>query len=212
MINCIVMLCFFLAGVLTSWGGLMPASLSYGQFATWVFYGMLVLVGVGVGSNDKALSLLRHAGWRIAVVPATVLVGTLAGAAAASLITSMPVFSSMAVGAGFGYYSLSSILITQMAEQMPAIDKSLAVVALLSNIAREVLTLVASPLLAKYLGGYAPIAVGGATTMDSTLAVVTRFSGKQYMAVALLSGVVLTFIVPVLVPAILKLAALTAGP
>ena len=200
-----MMLGFFLGGVLAAHFDVLPAWLGHGTVATWVFYVLLCLVGITVGSNGKAFSLLRRAGARILLVPAATVVGTLLGAGAASLLIALSLGESMAVGAGFGYYSLSSILIAKLAEDLPSVSRSLAVIALLSNICREVLTIVASPLLAKYMGGCAPISAGGATTMDSTLAVVTRYSGSEYVTVALLNGVVLTFLVPLLVPLILRI-------
>jgi uncharacterized membrane protein YbjE (DUF340 family) len=103
----------------------------------------------------------------------------------------------MAVGAGFGYYSLSGILIAEIS------GEELGVVALLANIFREVLTLTLAPLLVKWFGKYAVIASGGATAMDTTLPVVVRYSGKEMAVVAVFSGLVLSILVPVLVPFIL---------
>ena len=203
----LVMLGFFAAGVLAARLGVLPRGVEYGQWATWVFYAMLAVAGISVGSKDRALSLLARAGWRIAVVPGAVVAGTLLGSAAASLVTGTRVLEALAVGAGFGYYSLSSILITKLAHGLPSIGESLPVVALLSNICREIVTIVSAPLLARRLGGYAPIAAGGATTMDSTLAVITKFSGSEYAMVSLFNGVVLTFLVPILVPLMVRLAA-----
>jgi uncharacterized membrane protein YbjE (DUF340 family) len=102
------------------------------------------------------------------------------------------------VGAGFGYYSLSSIFIGQIS------GKTLGVVALISNILREIITLLGTPLLLKFFGQLAPIAAGGATSMDTTLPVITKFTGKEYAVISVFSGVVLTMLVPFLVTFILK--------
>lgn len=199
MIHSLVMLGFFAAGVLAAYFGVLPDVVTGPSCATYVFYVLLGLVAIGVGSNEKCMVVLKEAGWRIVLIPAGVLVGSLLGSAAASLAVDVSLREALAVGAGFGYYSLSSIIIAPIAGQ------SLAVVALLSNLAREIITLIAAPLLARYIGKYAPIAAGGATTMDSTLAVVARLSGGQYTMVAVFSGVVLTFLVPLLIPLILKI-------
>lgn len=58
-------------------------------------------------------------------------------------------------GIGFGYYSLSSIFITEYR------GAELGTIALLSNIVREMITLLLSPLLVKVAGPLAPIAAGG---------------------------------------------------
>jgi uncharacterized membrane protein YbjE (DUF340 family) len=99
----------------------------------------------------------------------------------------------LAIGSGFGYYSLSSIYITKISGEV------LGVVALLSNIIREVITLIASPVLVKYFGKLAPIASGGATSMDTTLPIITRYSGKEFAVTSVFSGTVLTIIVPFMV-------------
>jgi uncharacterized membrane protein YbjE (DUF340 family) len=77
------------------------------------------------------------------------------------------------------------------------------VVALLSNIFREVATLLTTPILVRYFGKLAGIASGGATAMDTTLPVISRYSGKEYAIIALFSGIVLTILVPFLVTFIL---------
>jgi uncharacterized membrane protein YbjE (DUF340 family) len=78
------------------------------------------------------------------------------------------------------------------------------VTALLSNILREIITLLATPILVLYFGKLAGIASGGATSMDTTLPVITRYSGKEWSIIAVFSGVVLTILVPFLVTFILK--------
>jgi len=203
-IHSLVMIGFFLAGVIAGHIGLVPSRAGSATAAMWVLYALLLLVGVTIGSNGKVLSLLKRAGAKLLLVPASTVVGTLIGAAAASIFIGLSLGESMAVGAGFGYYSLSSILIAKTADDLPGVSGSLAVIALLSNIFREVLTIASSPLLAKYLGGYAPVLAGGATTMDCTLPAVAKYSGSEYVTVALLNGIALTFLVPVLVPLILR--------
>jgi uncharacterized membrane protein YbjE (DUF340 family) len=104
----------------------------------------------------------------------------------------MALHEALAIGSGFGYYSLSSIMISRLS------GETLGVVALLANIMREMTTLLLTPLLARY-GKLAPIAAGGATAMDTTLPIITRFSGSEYGVVGVFSGLVLSIIVPFLV-------------
>ncbi|HXK49802.1 MAG TPA: lysine exporter LysO family protein, partial [Clostridiales bacterium] len=132
--------------------------------------------------------------YRIFFVPLSVITGTLVGVAAVSfLFDSISLNECLAIGSGFGYYSLSSIYITELR------GETLGVIALLSNIIREVVTLIGSPVLAKYFGKLAPIASGGATSMDTTLPIITRYSGKNYAVISIFSGTVLTIIVPFMV-------------
>ena len=71
--------------------------------------------------------------------------------------------------------------------------------ALISNILRELITLFTAPFLVRIFGKLAPISAGGVTSMDITLPVIIRFSGKQYAALAVFHCAVLDPLVPVLV-------------
>jgi len=115
------------------------------------------------------------------------------------LLPALQLREVLAVGAGFGYYSLSSIFISRLH------NDSLGVIALLSNILREILTLILVPLLVKYFGKLAGIASGGATSMDTTFPVISKYSGKDYAIISLFSGIVLTMLVPLLVTLILTI-------
>ena len=99
----------------------------------------------------------------------------------------------MAVGAGFGYYSLSSIFITEYK------GAELGTVALLSNIIREMITLLCAPLLVRWFGNLAPISAGGATTMDTTLPIIARYAGQEFAVISIFHGFVIDFSVPFLV-------------
>lgn len=193
------LLLLFLAGVLLGNRGWLPAGLNKGD--DLAFYTLLLLlffVGIGVGGDADTWRVVRQANVKIILVPTAVVGGTLAGAAAFSLLLpTVNVREALAVGAGFGYYSLSSIVITELHGQQ------LGIVALLANVLRELMTLWLAPLFARRLGRLAPIAAGGATAMDTTLPVISRFAGRDYAAIAVFSGVVLTVLVPLLITLLL---------
>ena len=164
----------------------------------YVLYLLLFFVGLGVGANKNTLKLLKSVNLKIFLIPFSVILGTFLGTFFYSLFdSSLSLRECWAAGAGFGYYSLSSVLIKELA------GSSLGFIALLSNIIREILTLVFTPLIAKYFSKYGPISAGGATSMDTTLPVISRSIGTEYAAVSVFSGLVLTLLVPFLVPLIL---------
>lgn len=99
----------------------------------------------------------------------------------------------MALSSGFAYYSLSSIFITEYR------GAELGTIALMTNIIREMITLLLSPLLARVFGPLAPITSGGATTMDTTLPIITHTVGERYVPLSLYHGFVVDFSVPFLV-------------
>ena len=128
------------------------------------------------------------------LLPLLTVLGTLAGCAAVAwLLPERHLAGCLAIGSGFGYYSLSSIFITEMK------GAELGTIALLANIMREIITLLCAPLLARWFGPLAPISVGGATSMDTTLPIITRAAGEEYSVVAVFHGVAVDFSVPFLV-------------
>ena len=138
--------------------------------------------------------MLRQQQLRIALIPVGTIVGTLIGSAVISLfIAGMRVTDAMAIGSGLGYYSLSSIFITE------AKGAEMGTIALTANIAREIIALLLAPLLVRYFGKLALVAAGGATTADTTLPIITKFSGKEYVVIAIFHGIVCDFSVPFLV-------------
>ncbi len=195
----LIILSFFAMGLIGGIYEIFPQWLLNEDLTTYALFVLMFLVGISIGSDKAAFYVLRKMNFKIFLVPLTVIVGSLLGSALISLMLSdINVKEAMAVGAGFGYYSLSSIFISEIS------GKELGVVALLSNIFREIITLLAVPLLVKYFGKLAGIASGGATAMDTTLPIIVKFTGKEYGIIAIFSGIVLTILVPILLTLILE--------
>ncbi len=195
----LIILAFFISGVILGLTHVLPDMVIENDFSMYALYVLMFLVGIGVGADRSSWQVIRNTNIKIILVPIGVIIGSLLGAAAVAwLLPSISVKESMAVGAGFGYYSLSSIFITQIS------GETLGIIALLSNISRELITLIATPIFVTYFGKLAGIASGGATSMDTTLPIITEYSGKEWAIISVFSGVVLTIIVPFLVPFILE--------
>lgn len=196
----LIIVAFFIAGLLLARWGWIPSSLSEGDVSIWALYALMFLVGISIGSDTQALKAIRGQHWKILWVPVATWAGTLAGTALASLLLpSRNLADCLAVGSGFGYYSLSSIFITEYR------GAELGTIALAANIIREIITLLGAPLLVCWFGKLAPICTGGATTMDTTLPVITRFSGKEFVVISIFHGFIVDFSVPFLVTFFCKL-------
>lgn len=195
----LIIVLFFVLGLISGIVDLLPESISQSDFSSYALYLLMFLVGVGIGVDKNAWQVIKSAKIKIILVPLTVVVGSLVGGGIISIFLSdINLREALAISSGFGYYSLSSIFITKMC------NETLGVIALLSNIMRELITLLATPIFLKYFGKLAPIAAGGATSMDTTLPIITKFSGKDYAIIAIFSGTVLTILVPFLVTFILQ--------
>lgn len=185
---------FFLLGVLLSRWEILPEPFVENDFSMYALYALMFLVGISIGCDRKAFEALKTQNLKIILVPLATIMGTLLGSALVSLLLSGRSLSDcLAVGAGFGYYSLSSIFITEYK------GAELGTIALVANILREIITLLGAAFLARYFGKLAPICSGGATTMDTTLPVITRFSGKEFVIIAIFHGFIVDFSVPFLV-------------
>ena len=197
--NSLIILSFFVLGLLLGLNRLLPGFVIKNDLSIYVLYALMFLVGIGIGADRNALKVIKEIKIKILLVPLCVIVGSLSGASLVSgFFSAINVKEAMAVSAGFGYYSLSSVFITEIS------GETLGVIALLSNISREIITLFATPVFVKYFGKLAGIASGGATAMDTTLPVISHYSGKQWAIIAIFSGIVLTILVPFLVPFILE--------
>ncbi len=187
----LIYLLLFALGVVLAVFGQIPEFLLADDISKWILYGLLFFVGIQIGSSKNMFAAVKRFGFKIALVPVATTVGTFAGVALVSvLLPERSLSDCLSVGAGFAYYSLSSILISEFR------GAELGTVALLANIMREFIVLVFTPWMVKYFGKLAPICAGGATTMDTTLPIITKYSGSDYVVVALFHGMIIDFSVP----------------
>ncbi|MDD6895906.1 MAG: lysine exporter LysO family protein [Prevotellaceae bacterium] len=190
----LVIVGFFALGIVVGLLSIVPDSFLDSDVSYYALCALMFCVGISIGNDSEVLGSFRKVNPRLMLLPVMTIVGTLAGTAAASLV--LPhrhLFDCMAIGSGFGYYSLSSIFITEYR------GAELGTIALLANIMREILTLLCAPLLVRWFGKLAPITLGGATTMDTTLPIITRASGQDFVIVSIFHGFCVDFSVPFLV-------------
>lgn len=166
---------------------------------TYLLCGLMLVVGYTVGGDKASLSRIRSLSPKLLLLPLLTIVGTFVGSTLAYLLLRDFTFGeASAVGAGYGYYSLSSVIIrdTVSPESRGAM---LGSVALISNICREVFSILMAGPLARWFGPLAPICSAGANSMDTTLTFIVRASGKEYAVVSVFHGVLLTVLCPVMV-------------
>ncbi|MBR3883351.1 MAG: lysine exporter LysO family protein [Bacteroidaceae bacterium] len=189
----LVIVAFFVLGILCGIFNLLPAEWFSGS-SIYALCILMFFVGLGLGHDPEIIASFRNLNPILATLPLLTIAGTLAGAAVASMaLPHRTVPECMAVGSGFAYYSLSSIFITQYK------GAELGTIALLSNISREMTTLLCAPLLVRWFGRLAPISSGGATSMDTTLPIISRYSGKEFVILSIFHGFVIDLSVPFLV-------------
>lgn len=194
---------FFAAGCLFGWLGIIPTWLTEDtSISIFVLYLLMFQVGISIGCDKKLKETLSSIRPKLLLIPMATISGTLLFALAISFFLShWRITDILAVSSGFAYYSLSSILITQLKEPTLGIQlaSELGTIALIANILREIYALLCAPLFRKYFGKFAPICAGGATTMDTTLPVIVKCCGNDIVFISILHGIIVDLSVPILV-------------
>ena len=206
--NSIIVVAFFIMGCWTGTKNIF--NFDTHQISMYILYALMLQVGIGIGSNKNIKTMFSTLQWKMLLIPMGTIVGTLFFSAIASLlITQWNVFDCMAVGSGFAYYSLSSILITQFKTASIGLQLAteLGTIALLANIFREMMALIGAPLIHKYFGKTATISAAGVNSMDIVLPAITRYSGNDMMPIAILHGILIDLSVPFFVSFFCSLSA-----
>ena len=152
-------------------------------------------VGVSLGENKEVFQYIKRLGVRILFMPAAIFAGCIAGGFISGLLLRLPYSYSVISASGMGYYSLTGAFMTE------TFGIEAGTYGFIVNVSRDVFTVALLPLLSKISKG-SPIASGAAGCMDTMLVPVTRAVGPELGMVALISGTILTFVVPVWLPVI----------
>jgi uncharacterized membrane protein YbjE (DUF340 family) len=151
---------------------------------------LLALVGFNLRFSLNAL--------RTAPTPlVAAIIGAIVAAPLFTLLTGCPLRASLATTLGFGFYSLAGPLVTT------AIGPVAGLVAFLTNFFRENLTMVTAPWAGPRIRAEGLTAMGGATTMDTTLYFVTAYGDADAGSMALASGLTLTVVASLAIPLVL---------
>lgn len=154
---------------------------------------LYICVGISQGSNKEVFHYLRVLGLRVLWIPAAVLCGSLVGGFVPALFLHVPMKISVISAGGMSFYSITGAYMTQ------TYGLTFGTYGFIVNVLREFFTVLIMPLLIKISRG-SPIAGGAAGDMDTMLAPITKFVGSGLSLVTLLTGMILTFIVPILLP------------
>ncbi|CAI0875786.1 lysine exporter LysO family protein [Serratia entomophila] len=183
---CGVVLGGFLLG-LTQWHWLQFA----GKGSEYALIFLLLLVGIQLRNSGMTLRqiVLNRRGTLVALAVA---VASLAGGALAAQLMGLPLKAGLAMASGFGWYSLSGILITD------AYGPVLGSAAFFNDLARELVAIMLIPTLVRHSRSSA-LGLCGATSMDFTLPVLQRSGGLEMVPPAIVHGFLLSLLAPVLI-------------
>lgn len=134
----------------------------------------MLSVGVSVGMRRGLLAILRHYHVKILVIPAGIIAGSLAGG-------------------GLGWYSLSGAAVSRLA------GPEIGSIAFLASLLRELFSFFLIPFLARGLNGWTAIAPAAATSEDTTLPMLIRYTNEETVVFAVVNGILCSAVVPVII-------------
>jgi uncharacterized membrane protein YbjE (DUF340 family) len=188
-----VVLAGFVTGILLPEAGFNP-----GIITEWTLNVLLFLIGMQFRqSNIPLVNMLKSPA--VIALPLATAVGSLLGGILLAPLFSLPLPRALALASGFGWYSLSGVLISNLGDPM------LGSSAFLANMIRESLGLLLIPVLGQTRVPAMAISVAGATSMDVSLPLIEQTLGPEAVPLSFISGAFLSALVPVLVPLFMKL-------
>ncbi|EPT8873971.1 lysine exporter LysO family protein [Cronobacter dublinensis] len=151
---------------------------------------LLFLIGIQLRNNGMTLRqiVLNRRGMMVAVV---VLGSSLIAGVVNALLLGLPLRAGLAMASGFGWYSLSGILMTE--SYGPVIGSA----AFFNDLGRELIAIMLIPTLVRRSRSTA-LGICGATSMDFTLPVLQRSGGLELVPAAIVHGFILSLLVPLL--------------
>ncbi|MDK9763470.1 lysine exporter LysO family protein [Vibrio fortis] len=180
-------------------GLLLPIGLSWVDTASeWILFALLFFIGIQLRNSGLTLRqiLLNKHGM---VIAATIIVTSMLGGVIAAYLLDIPLFRALAMSSGFGWYSLAGILMGD------AFGPVYGGASFMLELLRELVALVVIPMLIR---SYPCTSIGyaGATAMDFTLPVIQTTGGVRCVPIAIVSGFILSLLVPVLMLFFVSLA------
>lgn len=158
-----------------------------------VLWLLMFAVGIGVGLSKEVLKKVREYRLGVLAIPFGIITASVAAGFLCAPLTGRSLPESVAITSGMGWYSLSGIMITDLA------GAESGAVAFLGNLLREMLSFLVIPWIAKHLNHYAAIAPAGATSEDTTLALILRCTREELVVLSVMNGILCSAAVPFLI-------------
>lgn len=127
------------------------------------------------------------------MIPIGVIIGSIFGGMICGYLFNMNLVYSLSIGASMGWYSLSGVMLESLA------NAQIGTIAFLSSLMREFIAFMMIPILVKYLNPYVAIAAAGATSEDTTLPMLIKYSSEEFIIISVINGVLCSVAVPILI-------------
>lgn len=159
----------------------------------WVLVALMFFVGISVGGSKGLIGKVKQYHVRVLIIPFGIVVGSIAGGLVAAALCGLSLPVGGAIASGLGWYSLSGVMLTQIA------GAEVGSITFLANLLRELISFFTIPWIARHLNYPSCIAPAGATSEDTTLPMMIRCTNGETVVLSVVNGVVCSALVPVLI-------------
>ncbi len=181
-------------GILYGLSGVEVSAVSLlAQNSDLVLYLLMFLVGISIGMHEGILQKIKQYHIKIFIIPFGIILGSLIGGAVCAPLTGYSLSASTMVASGLGWYSLAGVTIGNLA------GAQLGSIAFLSNLMREIFSFFLIPPISRHLNYYTCIAPAAATSEDTTLSMMIRFTDEKTVVLAVFNGIICSAAVPLLI-------------
>lgn len=165
----------------------------FSQLADYTLYILMFSVGITLGMNEQILTKIKNYNATILLIPLGVIIGSTLGGLICGIILNIHLASSLSIGAAMGWYSLSGVMLETLA------NSEIGTISFLSSLMREFIAFMLIPPLVKYLNPHAAIAAAGATSEDTTLPMLIKYTGEEFIIISVINGALCSLAVPILI-------------
>ena len=170
--------------------GLITILVSHTDF---ILYILMFLVGISVGMHRGIIDKIKEYHIKIFIIPVGIIVGSIAGGLVCAAFLPLSLGESTAIASGLGWYSLAGVSITNL------YGAAIGSAAFLSNLMREIFSFFSIPWISKHLNYYSCIAPAAATSEDTTLPMLIKYTNPETVVLAVFNGAFLSALVPFLI-------------
>ena len=155
---------------------------------------LMFSVGISIGLHKAIVQKIRQYHVKIFIIPIGTIIGSLLGGLILSFFTRYGLGENLAIASGLGWYSLSGVTLENLG------NATLGSIAFLSNLMRELFSFISIPFVARHFNFYSCIALAGATSEDTTLPMMMKYTNEETVVLSVINGVLCSAVVPVLIP------------
>jgi uncharacterized membrane protein YbjE (DUF340 family) len=160
---------------------------------------LLLAIGFSLGLSGNIFGSLKKMGLKFLIFPVAAIVGSLLGGALCGIFLPITIPEGLAIGAGFGWYTMAPTIITEAGHVYAG------AISFMHNVIREMGGIVLIPFLANKIGYIEVTAIPGVCAMDIGMPIIEKCTKEEMVAYSFGMGLIMSMATPLLVPIFINL-------